>query len=256
MDVQEQTATVNSAPKPPTPEEKIQYQKKGLTLEERRKRWPLEYQLRDIYAQHLVSPSKKTEATIYNTLVTLAKVIIAHKYGTTSRLDYDHLPHEIATSAYCTIVMRRKEVYSWTNLFKKIVNDNVSKYLRQSHYSTTTIIDIESYLDGNAEFKKDNPNEQQSPDKFFDSNEIRPEDLIYLDQLLNKSSHDIVKVFKSCRNIKHYLIARMVWYYLSTGNKHKTCVYLNSEDQLVYNWYKVQLQYCIRPLIRVIKHVN
>lgn len=224
---------------------------KIYSLEERRIKYPIEYSLRDTQEEYkkLGELNKELESRFYTDLVKLAKAVIVYKYGTTSRLNYETLPHEIATALFITIVMRKKDVYSWTNLMKKVVRDRVSDYLRKEFYETLNFVDIDQLNEDNNELTEGTPG-AKILDKSEVYNGIRAEDLIYFEELIKSSVIGLKNIYNSVQNLTQLLTLRLALYEVVNGEKHpwyKSLV--NYKHVIKYNYYVSILMIELSPVL-------
>lgn len=224
-------------------------QTKSLSYEKRKQRWPLEYSLKELNEALAQSGdlTPEVEKAFYHTLVNLTKAIISHKYGSNSRIDYETLPHEIAASVFMTIVNKRKEVYSWTNLLKKVVRDAVSNHLRKEYYNALVIVDVDRHShDSGEEYGEDS---DSVIGKYESNNEIKPEDLVYFNQLVRITAVNISRVYTAVTNLKNYLILKLAIHEVLHKVKHNNYKLLKREDHFRYNYYVFVMQFELAPVL-------
>jgi hypothetical protein len=224
---------------------------RSMTPEQRRAKWPLEWLLKDLNEElqqtHILTI--ELEVKFYHALLKLVKAIINHKYGTNARIDYQILPHDIAVSVFLTIVKRQKEVYSWTNLLKKVVRDHVSNYLRKEHYNTLSVVDIDQFYEDSEDIAGNTDQSGSVINKYESSNEIKPEDVIYFHQLINICAESLNKISKNITNLKDYLMFKLALYEVINRNKHSSFPLIKKEDLHKYNLYIFMIQFELAPII-------
>lgn len=247
-------------------------------------KWPIEYELKGLGFYILENDlNKEIEERFYRSLVNLAKAVINHKYGPSSRIDMNTLPHEIASSLMMSIVVKRKNVYSWTNLMKKVVRDQVSTYFRKEFYGNieflvpedkgekdtvqdetncglssrkslkiqirTAHVDVYSHLEeDNSEGAVDVVDGLSFEEYGYDNN-IKSEDLIYLSQIAERSANSLFKMHAECSCLKHWLILRLAIYEVTYGSRHKHYSMLCNSDQIRYNYYVSMLRIELSPIL-------
>lgn len=224
---------------------------RNLTEDQKRKRYPQEWALKDLQKELAANGgviTKELENRFYIALRNLAKVVINHKYGTNSRLDYETLPHEVATSLYMTVVRKQKEVFSWTNLMKKVVHDLASNYFRKEVYNALNFVDIDQ--------PDDSPNgslEEMDGTKMVErmemSSDIRAEDMVYFEQLLRVTLRNLRRVAQRITNLRDHLLLKMALYEVFYGKRHKTYVLLDSTHYARYQYMVLMLQLELAPVL-------
>jgi hypothetical protein len=146
-----------------------------------------------------------------------------------------------------TIVVRRKEVYSWTNLMKKVVRDAVSNHLRKEHYDTIQCVNIDQ---ANEASDVMNGTEGSNFLEHYEStDEIRPEDLIYLGQLLCLCRDRLRSLYSEVYHLSHYLVLRMAMHAVVNGSPHPMLELLPRQHQSRYQFYVCRLRGILAPVL-------
>lgn len=231
---------------------------KGMSIEARRRKWPLEYSLKDLGAelQRTGILTEELHNRFYLGLLKLAKAVISHKYGTNSRLDYELLPHEIATSLCMTVVKRQKEVFSWTNLTKKVTFDLVSNYLRKEVYATANLVDIDQQDDENHGML-DGSEGDKLIDRYVIASHIRAEDILYFQEVIKICLSNVSKFTHNVFNIQDHVLMKLALYEAIYRKKHIAykAISLSKTDDYYssfyfrYNYYLLILQLELAPLL-------
>lgn len=222
---------------------------KSLSYENRKRRWPIEYALKELNIE-LAAISEITpamEKQFYENLVKLAKAVMSHKYGTSSRIDYEKASHDIASSVFMTIVRKRKEVYSWTNLMKKVVRDYVSNHLRKEYYDVLPTVRVDQHQDGEGEGDGDNQTVESYRNE--SSNDIKTEDLIYFEQQAMFCVSRVRRVYRRITNLTDLLILRLVVYEVINKVRHNNFALIKKEDHIRYNYYMFVMQFELAPVL-------
>lgn len=224
---------------------------KSLSYEKRKKRWPIEYALKELNAELAKTPVITTvlEMQFYENLVKLSKAVMSHKYGTSSRIDYETASHDIAASVFMTIVKKRKEVYSWTNLLKKVVRDYVSNHLRKEYYDTLQTVKIDQHQHDDDGGEGGGDNQAIESYRNESANEIKTEDLIYFKQQAGFCVTRIRRVYRRITNLSDLLILRLAVHEVVKKVKHNHFVLLRKEDHIRYNYYMFVLQFELAPVL-------
>jgi len=215
-----------------------------LSIEDRRKKFPLEYALKDAYVVYLRDgASPQLEATIYENLKKLAAAVIAHKYGPGNRIDVERLSHEIAASLFMTIVQRKKEVFSWTNLMKKVARDSVSNFLRKEYYDTPHCVQMD----------QGRPGDDEEAGNFLEhyehANDIRPEDVLHVEQLAENAFRELLAAYRDISHLSHYLTFRMAFHEVVHRQHHPFFAMLAGARLTRYNYYVFLLQTILAPVL-------
>lgn len=219
---------------------------RALTLEQKRLKFPLEFSLKDEYAVYLDHPTPQLERSIYATLKKLAEVVAIHKYGYSPRISYEVLPHEVASSIFMTIVVRRKVVYSWTNLTKKVVRDWVSNRIRADFYETVPTVDISDYLralDGD-----DSAGENLLLDRSGSNSGFTAEDMLHFQQVTRKVVRSIHTYFGMITSLRSYLLAVQALHKSLGRPVSPLAAKLRPQDALVFRFHCVQFDRLLLPL--------
>jgi hypothetical protein len=186
------------------------------------------------------------EKVLYETLVKLAKAVIVHKYGSTSRIDYATIPHDVATSMVVTIVMRRKEVFSWTNLMKKVVRDAVSNYLRKEHYGMS-FVELDAHEDGDGDEESGAGDSVGSRFEFDTS--VKTDDIIYVKQMLVRCSEGLHRLMSEQRTLQQHLVFKLALHEVATGVKHYLTGSLPPRLEFRYNLYVATITMELAPVL-------
>ena len=222
---------------------------RALTLEQKKKKYPLEFTLKAQYEEYLQVPTPKLEAGMYETLCKLSEAVVMYKYGPGSRIDMETLPHEVASSVFITIIMRKKVVYSWTNLLKKVVRDYVSNHFRKEYYDkapTVSIHELTSDLD-----LEDGSQEAHFFERVENTNGFRPEDLIYVDQRMNQVARRMSAYCKSACDLRSYIIATWALTHALSSKRPRFSQFLDAKGETLYQLHLSQLQRMLRSLSRI-----
>lgn len=221
---------------------------RALTLEQKKRKYPLEFHMKAVYEEYLLNPTTKHERDMYETLKRLAEAVTMFKYGHGSRIDMAVLPHEVASSVFVTIIMRRKKVYSWTNLLKKVVRDYVSNHFRKEYYEKAPTVDIH---EATSDLDIDEGGQEAH---FFDRMEsqsgFNPEDLIYLDQMLNKAAYGMSSYIHGTKTFKSYLIATWALEHAMEGDKPSFAKYLPAAEESLYQFHYQKFLGTLRALTK------
>lgn len=220
-----------------------------MTEEQKRKRWPIEWRLRDVSEKYKITGelTREIQEEYYNSLLSLAKAVMSHKYGTNSRLDYDSLPHEIATSVYMTIVVKNKEVFSWTNLMKKVVFDLASNYFRKEVYGTAHLVDIDQL--GEDDDLLDGSEGSKLAERYEIASGIKVQDLIYFEQVINICFDSLSRLCFRINNLRDHLLLKYALHEISFKEKHHLYSLVDKNFHHRYNMYLVMLQLELGPIL-------
>lgn len=225
---------------------------RALTEEQKKKKYPLEWALRESYAEYLTAEPESLgmaaqEKVLYSNLVKLSKAVIVHKYGSRSRIEYDTLPHDIASSLMVTIVMRRKEVFSWTNLMKKVARDAVSNHLRKEYYHGMSFIELDS---GDGDLDPGDPGSDDcvATRYEFDSS-IKVDDLIYVKQLVTECNHGLYLLFDQQQTLKMHLLFKLALHEVSTRERHYLVDVLPVKYFYRYNYLVAAISMELAPVL-------
>jgi hypothetical protein len=222
---------------------------KNLTDEQRRTKYPLEYALKDLAQKQKETGvlTKELQDSFYTNLLALSKAIISHKYGSNSRLDYETLPHEIATSVYMTIVVREKEVFSWTNLMKKVVFDLASNYFRKEVYGQAHIVDIDQLSEDDDLL--DGSDGSKLVDRYEIASDIKSEDVIYFGQVVTICFENLSKLCFSVNNLRDHLLLKFALYEIVHKEKCPLFHIVDKQYHCRYNLYLIMLQLELSPIL-------
>jgi len=211
------------------------------------KKYPTERELKALGGYILEFPlTPPVENAFYYELLRLAKAVMNHKYGPGGRLDYDTLPHDIASSVMMTVVRNRKQVFSWTNLMKKVVKDNVSSYLGKVVYRESIVSSIEE-MDQHGQ--EDGVNYGWEFNTCGVDTSVSPEDLLYMDELMVLAARSLVSVAESTRSLRHFMLYKLAVYELVRKIRHPVYKWLRGSDLVRYSYYVTILRIELSPVL-------
>lgn len=220
---------------------------RALTLEQKRRKFATEFALKDAYALYLEKPSPQLEAEMYRQLSKLAEIVAIYKYGYGTRMNLEFLPHEVAASLFTTIIMKRKHVFSWTNLCKKVVKDYVANHLRKEHYDTLPLVDLQGAL---ARLNGDEDEGVSALDRISGEHPFEPESLVYLDELLQKTSRLLWHYLFQALSFKSYVIALLALRELVSDRPPPEARLLRGPDLIQYRLQRFYLDNILSSLRR------
>lgn len=225
---------------------------RALTIEQKRRKFPHEFALKDEYARYLELEDGTPECTasvrlLYEQLKRLAEIVAVFKYGRGRRLNLEFLPHEVAASVVMTIVTRRKHVYSWTNLMKKVVRDYVSNHLRHEYYDTVVTVGVNE-MGGEADVSAMGK-ENHFYERVQSAEGFSTDDLIYLDQILRKTAYALYAYCGQQASLQSYLLATWALNAVTKEEEHVFVAFLPARHRVVYDFHVERIRTLLSPIL-------